>query len=96
MTTELSKTEVVNDNSEIILSYQTLEEKVQALESLKVKWKEGVIREKDIYLQRGEILRKIVNNKLYKLKYDENTDSFKEVNDREFEDFFKRGFQVFI
>lgn len=89
MTTELSKTEVVNDNSEIILSYQTLEEKVQALESLKVKWKEGVIREKDIYLQRGEILRKIVNNKLYKLKYDENTDSFKEVNDREFEDFLK-------
>tara|TARA_R100000353_G_scaffold34134_1_gene27405 strand:+ start:64 stop:978 length:915 start_codon:yes stop_codon:yes gene_type:complete len=89
MTTKLSKIEVVNDNSEIILSYQTLEEKVQALKNLKVKWKEGVIKEKDIYLQRGEILRKIVNNKLYKLKYDKNTDSFKDVNDRQFEDFLK-------
>jgi|TARA_B100000424_G_scaffold75338_1_gene55903 hypothetical protein len=89
MTTELSKIEVVNDNSEIILSYQTLEEKVQALKSLKIKWKEGVIREKDIYLQRGEILRKIVNNKLYKLKYDESIDSFREVQDRKFEDFLK-------
>jgi hypothetical protein len=89
MTTQLSKTEIVNDNNEVISSYLTIEEKAQELKNLKLKWFEGSLTLKTIYLQRGEILRKIINNKLYKLKYDQNTDSFEEVNDREFEDFLK-------
>ena len=34
MTTQLSKTEIVNDNNEVVISYLTIEEKVEALKSL--------------------------------------------------------------
>jgi len=34
MTTEIAKTEIVNENNEVITSYLTIQEKIQALQSL--------------------------------------------------------------
>lgn len=87
MTTKLSKTELVNDNSEIILSYQTLEEKTKTLKYLGQEWFSSIKTEKDIYLQRGRILREIVNNKLYKIKFNKETKKYEEIENRKFEDF---------
>ena len=76
MTLNLSKTEIVNDNNEVVISCLTIEEKTQALQSLGKEWSSSLQTEKDIYLQRGRILREIVNNKLYKLKFNQETKTF--------------------
>jgi hypothetical protein len=89
MTTQLSKTEVVNDNNEVVISYRTIEEKVEALQSLGEKWFSSIKTEKDIYLQRGRILREIINEKLYKIKFNKETGIYEEIENREFEDFSK-------
>ena len=90
MTTQLSKTEVVNDNNEVVISYRdTIEEKVEALQSLGEKWFSSIKTEKDIYLQRGRILREIINEKLYKIKFNKETGIYEEIENREFEDFLK-------
>jgi len=61
MTTEIAKTEIVNDNNEVVTSYLTIEEKIQALQLLGEEWFSSIKTEKDIYLQRGRILREIIN-----------------------------------
>jgi hypothetical protein len=96
MTTQLSKTEVVNDNNEVVISYLTTEEKVEALQSLGEEWFSSIKTEKDIYLQRGRILREIVNEELYKLKLDKETGVYKEIENREFEDFLKEDSKKFF
>jgi hypothetical protein len=96
MTTQLSKTEVVNDNNEVVISYLTTEEKVEALQSLGEEWFSSIKTEKDIYLQRGRILREIVNEELYKLKLDKETGVYKEIENREFEDFLKEDSKEFF
>ena len=79
MTTQIAKTEIVNDNNEVISSYVTIEKKVQALQSLGEKWFSGVKSEKDIYLQRGKILRQIINEELYKVKFNNETGIYEEI-----------------
>ena len=64
MTTQIAKTEIVNDNNEVVISYLTIEEKVQALQLLGEEWFSSIKTEKDIYLQRGRILREIINEEL--------------------------------
>jgi hypothetical protein len=96
MTTQLSKTEVVNDNNEVISSYITIEEKIKSLQSLGKEWFSSIKTEKDIYLQRGRILREIVNEELYKLKLDKETGVYKEIENREFEDFLKEDSKEFF
>jgi hypothetical protein len=96
MTTQIAKTEVVNDNNEVVISYLTTEEKVEALQSLGEEWFSSVKTEKDIYLQRGRILREIVNEELYKLKLDKETGVYKEIENREFEDFLKEDSKKFF
>ena len=96
MTTQLSKTEVVNDNNEVVISYRTTEEKVKALQSLGEEWFSSIKTENDIYLQRGRILREIVNEKLYKLKFNKETGIYEEIENREFEDFLKEDSKVFF
>tara|TARA_R100000654_G_scaffold75023_1_gene110949 strand:+ start:818 stop:1744 length:927 start_codon:yes stop_codon:yes gene_type:complete len=96
MTTQIAKTEIVNDNNEVVISYLTTEEKVEALQSLGEEWFSSIKTEKDIYLQRGRILREIVNEKLYKLKLDKETGVYKEIENREFEDFLKEDSKEFF
>jgi hypothetical protein len=96
MTTQLSKTEIVNDNNEVVISYLTTEEKVKALQSLGEEWFSSIKTENDVYLQRGRILREIVNEKLYKLKFNKETDLYEEIENREFEDFLKEDSKVFF
>ena len=96
MTTQIAKTEIINDNNEVVISYLTTEEKVEALQSLGEEWFSSIKTEKDIYLQRGRILRKIVNEKLYKLKLDKETGVYKEIENREFEDFLKEDSKEFF
>jgi len=96
MTLNLSKTEIVNDNNEVVISCLTIEEKTQALQSLGKEWSSSLQTEKDIYLQRGRILREIVNNKLYKLKFNQETKTFEEIENREFEDFLREDSKVFF
>ena len=96
MTTEIAKTEIVNDNNEVVISYLTTEEKVEALQSLGEEWFSSIKTEKDIYLQRGRILREIVNEKLYKLKLDKETGIYEQIENREFEDFLREDSKVFF
>ena len=96
MTTQLSKTEVVNDNNEVVTSYFTTEEKIKNLQTLGKEWYSSIQTEKDIYLQRGRILRKIVNEKLYKLKFNKETKKYEEIANREFEDFLKEDSKDFF
>jgi len=96
MTTQLSKTEIVNDNNEVVTSYLTTEEKVKALQSLGEEWFSSIKTENDVYLQRGRILREIVNEKLYKLKFNKETGLYEEIENREFEDFLKEDSKVFF
>tara|TARA_R110002020_G_scaffold396442_1_gene606648 strand:+ start:754 stop:1686 length:933 start_codon:yes stop_codon:yes gene_type:complete len=96
MTTQLSKTEVVNDNNEVVISYLTTEEKIHALQSLGKEWFSSIKNENDIYLQRGRILREIINEKLYKLKFNKETGIYEEIENREFEDFLKEDSKAFF
>jgi hypothetical protein len=96
MTTQIAKTEVVNDNNEVVISYLTTEEKVKALQTLGEEWFSSIKTENDVYLQRGRILREIVNEKLYKLKFNKETDLYEEIENREFEDFLKEDSKVFF
>ena len=96
MTTQIAKTEIVNDNNEVVISYLTIEEKIKALQLLGEEWFSSVKTEKDIYLQRGRILREIVNEKLYKLKFNKETGLYKEIENREFEDFLKEDSKKFF
>ena len=96
MTTQIAKTEIVNDNNEVVTSYITTEEKVQALQLLGEEWFSSIKTEKDIYLQRGRILREIVNEKLYKLKFNKETGLYEEIENREFEDFLKEDSKKFF
>jgi hypothetical protein len=96
MTTQIAKTEIVNDNNEVVTSYFTTEEKIKNLQTLGKEWYSSIQTEKDIYLQRGRILRKIVNEKLYKLKLDKETGVYKEIENREFEDFLKEDSKDFF
>jgi len=96
MTTQLSKTEVVNDNNEVVISYRTTEEKVEALQSLGEEWFSSIKTEKDIYLQRGRILREIINDELYKVKFNKETGIYEEIENREFEDFLKEDSKIFF
>ena len=56
MTTQIAKTQIVNDNNEVVISYVTTEDKVQALQSLGSEWYSSIKAENDIYFQRGRIL----------------------------------------
>ena len=96
MTTQIAKTEIVNDNNEVVISYLTTEEKVEALQSLGEEWFSSIKTENDIYLQRGRILREIVNEKLYKLKFNKETGLYEEIENREFEDFLREDSKVFF
>ena len=89
MTTEIAKTEIVNDNNEVVTSYLTIEEKIQALQLLGEEWFSSIKTEKDIYLQRGRILREIINEELYKIKFNKETGIYEEIENREFEDILK-------
>ena len=96
MTIQLSKTEVVNDNNEVISSYITIEEKIKSLQSLGKEWFSSIKGEKDIYLKRGRILRQIINEELYKVKFNKETGIYEEIENREFEDFLKEDSKVFF
>jgi len=96
MTTQIAKTEIVNDNNEVVTSYFTTEEKIKNLQTLGKEWYSSIQTEKDIYLQRGRILRKIVNEKLYKLKFNKETKKYEEIANREFEDFLKEDSKDFF
>ena len=96
MTTEIAKTEIVNDNNEVVTSYLTIEEKIQALQSLGEEWFSSIKTEKDIYLQRGRILREIINEELYKIKFNKETGIYEEIENREFEDFLKEDSKIFF
>ena len=96
MTTQIAKTEIVNENNEVVTSYLTIEEKVQALQLLGKEWFSSIKTEKDIYLQRGRILREIVNQKLYKVKFNKETALYEEIENREFEDFLKEDSKKFF
>ena len=82
MTTEIAKTEIVNDNNEVVTSYLTIEEKIQALQLLGEEWFSSIKTEKDIYLQRGRILREIINEELYKIKFNKETGIYEEIENR--------------
>jgi hypothetical protein len=96
MTTQLSKTEIVNDNNEVVISYITIEEKVEALQSLGEEWFSSIKGEKEIYLQRGRILREIINEQLYKVKFNKETGIYEQIENREFEDFLKEDSKAFF
>lgn len=96
MTTQLSKTEIVNDNNEVVISYLTIEEKVETLQSLGEEWFSSIKGEKDIYLKRGRILRRIINEELYKVKFNKETGIYEQIENREFEDFLKEDSKVFF
>ena len=96
MTTEIAKTEIVNDNNEVVTSYLTIEEKIQALQLLGEEWFSSIETEKDIYLQRGRILREIINEELYKIKFNKETGIYEEIENREFEDFLKEDSKAFF
>ena len=96
MTTQITKTQIVNDNNEVVISYVTTEDKVQALQSLGSEWYSSIKAENDIYFQRGRILREIVNEKLYKVKFNKETGTYEEKENREFEDFLKEDSKVFF
>ena len=96
MTTQLSKIEVVNDNNEVVISYRTTKEKVEALHLLGEEWFSSIKTEKDIYLQRGRILREIINEELYKVKFNKETGIYEEIENREFEDFLREDSKVFF
>jgi len=96
MTTQIAKTEIVNDNNEVVISYLTTEEKIQNLQTLGKEWYSSIQTEKDIYLQRGRILREIINNKLYKLKFNKETKQYEEIPHREFEDFLNEDSKDFF
>tara|TARA_B100000886_G_C20395230_1_gene480048 strand:+ start:434 stop:1354 length:921 start_codon:yes stop_codon:yes gene_type:complete len=96
MTTQLSKTEIVNDNNEVVTSYLTIEEKVEALQSLGEEWFSSIKGEKEIYLQRGRILREIINEQLYKVKFNKETGIYEQIENREFEDFLKEDSKAFF
>ena len=96
MTTEIAKTEIVNDNNEVVTSYLTIEEKIQALQLLGEEWFSSIKTEKDIYLQRGRILREIINEELYKIKFNKETGIYEEIENREFEDFLKEDSKIFF
>lgn len=96
MTTEIAKTEIVNENNEVITSYLTIQEKIQALQSLGEEWFSSIKTEKDIYLQRGRILREIINEELYKIKFNKETGIYEEIENREFEDFLKEDSKIFF
>jgi hypothetical protein len=96
MTTQIAKTEIVNDNNEVVISYLTTEEKVEALQSLGEEWFSSIKTEKDIYLQRGRILREIINDQLYKVKFNKETGIYEQIENREFEDFLKEDSKAFF
>jgi hypothetical protein len=96
MTLSLSKTEIVNDNNEVVTSYLTIEEKIHVLQSLGEEWFSSIKNENDIYLQRGRILREIINEKLYKLKFNKETGIYEEIENRKFEDFLREDSKVFF
>ena len=96
MTTQIAKTEIVNDNNEVVISYLTTEEKVEALQSLGEEWFSSIKTEKDIYLQRGRILREIINEQLYKIKFNKETGIYEQIENREFEDFLREDSKVFF
>ena len=96
MTTRIAKTEIVNDNNEVVISYLTTEEKVEALQSLGEEWFSSIKTEKDIYLQRGRILREIINDQLYKVKFNKETGIYEQIENREFEDFLREDSKVFF
>ena len=96
MTTQIAKTEIVNENNEVTTSYLTIEEKVQALQLLGEEWFSSIKTEKDIYLQRGRILREIINEELYKVKFNKETGIYEEIENREFEDFLKEDSKTFF
>jgi hypothetical protein len=96
MTTQIAKTEIVNDNNEVVISYLTTEEKVEALQSLGEEWFSSIKTEKDIYLQRGRILREIINDQLYKVKFNKETGIYEQIENREFEDFLREDSKVFF
>ena len=96
MTTQIAKTEIVNDNNEVVISYLTTEEKVEALQSLGEEWFSSIKTEKDIYLQRGRILREIINEQLYKIKFNKETGTYEQIENREFEDFLREDSKVFF
>ena len=96
MTTQIAKTEIVNDNNEVVISYLTTEEKIQNLQTLGKELYSSIQTEKDIYLQRGRILREIINNKLYKLKFNKETKQYEEIPHREFEDFLNEDSKDFF
>ena len=96
MTTQLSKTEIVNDNNEVVISYLTIKEKVEALKSLGEEWFSSIKGEKEIYLQRGRILREIINEQLYKIKFNKETGIYEQIENREFEDFLKEDSKAFF
>ena len=96
MTTQIAKTEIVNDNNEVVTSYLTIEEKIQALQLLGEEWFSSIKTEKDIYLQRGRILREIINEQLYKIKFNKETGTYEQIENREFEDFLREDSKVFF
>ena len=96
MTTQIAITEIVNDNNEVVISYLTTEEKVEALQSLGEEWFSSIKTEKDIYLQRGRILREIINDQLYKVKFNKETGIYEQIENREFEDFLREDSKVFF
>ena len=96
MTTQIAKTEIVNDNNEVVISYLTTEKKVEALQSLGEEWFSSIKTEKDIYLQRGRILREIINDQLYKVKFNKETGIYEQIENREFEDFLREDSKVFF